>query len=127
MNTYCKKFKLAGFKANHSTSFGLREALYHLKPSSLSIFIHTEKEMEDEVLAQRAHKSHEEGVTVTTPLTGDGSSEYSLGRKVLTICWAFWGELTISLVITGWPAFLPVLVADGAYFELCSTYMPFFA
>ena len=55
----------------------------------------------------------------------DPIHEMSTFRKVLAFTWACFGELTISLVITGWPAFLPVLVADGAFFELCSMHIYF--
>lgn len=65
------------------------------------------------------------GTTNATPHQVEPVEEYSWLRRVLMIGWAFWGELTISLVITGWPAFLPVLVADGAYFDLCSEFLQF--
>lgn len=50
----------------------------------------------------------------------DPVTEYSNTRKIIMILWACMAEFSISLVISGWPAMLPVLVADGVYFEYCS-------
>lgn len=43
-------------------------------------------------------------------------------RKKLTLAMAFFSEATLCLVVSGWPAFLPVLVGEKAYFEYCSMY-----
>lgn len=48
-------------------------------------------------------------------------AEYSLARKYLTFAFAIATELTVSLVVTGWPAFEPVLIADGVFHNFCNS------
>jgi hypothetical protein len=64
----------------------------------------------------------EDGTLLNTSKETLPFTDISFTRKVVIVVWALWGELTVSLIITGWSAFLPVLVADGVYFEYCSTF-----
>jgi hypothetical protein len=44
---------------------------------------------------------------------------FSQTQKIFTFCFALFVELTVSLVVTGWPAFLPVLIDYGAFYNYC--------
>lgn len=46
--------------------------------------------------------------------------EFSTTRKYVTLAIAVLVELTVSLVVTGWPAFEPVLIDNGVFFNLCN-------
>jgi hypothetical protein len=48
------------------------------------------------------------------------AEEFSTTRKYLTFAFAVLTELTVSLVVTGWPAFEPVLIGDGVFFNYCN-------